>query len=277
MTTDEPAAVRPSLTEPYPLSAADSDAYRSDGMAVIRGLASREEVEAYRPLIGAAVHRLNTEDRPLDQRTTYRRAFLQVPNLWRRAPSVAPFVLSPRFGGVAAGLMGVSGVRIYHDQALFKEPGGGYTPWHQDQVYWPLDSPNTITMWMPLVDVPQGMEFIVGSHKSGDLGGSSLLISDASEQHFDDMIAQMDLKRRQVGPLKAGDATFHAGWVAHRAAGNPTERMREVMTVIYFEDGIHVGGQLSQARRRDLETWLPGLGDGDLAATELNPLVFRRE
>lgn len=28
----------------------------------------------------------------------------------------------------------VDGVRIYHDQALFKSPGGGPTPWHCDQV-----------------------------------------------------------------------------------------------------------------------------------------------
>lgn len=28
----------------------------------------------------------------------------------------------------------VDGVRIYHDQALFKGPGGGHTPWHCDQV-----------------------------------------------------------------------------------------------------------------------------------------------
>ena len=42
---------------------------------------------------------------------------------------------------------------LYHDQALFKEPGGGPTPWHQDQYYWPFDTDKTITMWMPLVEV----------------------------------------------------------------------------------------------------------------------------
>jgi len=29
-------------------------------------------------------------------------------------------------------------------------------------------------------------------------------------------------------------------------------------------------------RHRDLERWMPGLNPGDLAASELNPLVFRR-
>jgi len=31
--------------------------------------------------------------------------------------------------------MGVQGVRLYHDQALIKEPGGKPTPWHQDYYY----------------------------------------------------------------------------------------------------------------------------------------------
>ena len=44
-------------------------------------------------------------------------------------------------------------VRVYHDQALLKEPGGGHTPWHQDQNYWPFDSKRTVFMWMPSVDI----------------------------------------------------------------------------------------------------------------------------
>lgn len=44
----------------------------------------------------------------------------------------------------------VDGVRIYHDQALNKEPGGGYTPWHCDGYYWPLQSDKILTAWVPL-------------------------------------------------------------------------------------------------------------------------------
>jgi ectoine hydroxylase-related dioxygenase (phytanoyl-CoA dioxygenase family) len=263
----------PALTESRPISAEERETYAAEGAVPVRGLASRAEVEAYRGAIDAAVDRFNTEHRPLEERDTYHRAFLQVQNLWQRDPQVARFVLAPRFGRVAAELMGVEGVRIYHDQALFKEPGGGFTPWHQDQVYWPLETPNTITMWMPLVDVPAGMEFVAGSHLRGDMGAASLLISDASEEHFDDVVRQSGLHIRAVGPMRAGDATFHAGWTVHRAPGNPTGRMREVMTVIYFEDGVRVGGLDTEARRADLERWLPGLRDGDVAASALNPRV----
>ncbi|MEJ7661127.1 MAG: phytanoyl-CoA dioxygenase family protein [Hymenobacter sp.] len=91
-------------------------------------------------------------------------------NLWRADEGVRRFVLARRFARLAADLLGVENVRIYHDQALFKEPGGGPTPWHQDQYYWPVDTTNTITMWMPLVDIDVAMgmlTFASGSHRQG--------------------------------------------------------------------------------------------------------------
>jgi ectoine hydroxylase-related dioxygenase (phytanoyl-CoA dioxygenase family) len=47
-------------------------------------------------------------------------------------------------------------------------PGSGITPWHQDQLYWPLDTGSTVTMWMPLVEVVPEMgcmRLASGSHK----------------------------------------------------------------------------------------------------------------
>lgn len=41
-------------------------------------------------------------------------------------------------------------MRLYADQALYKEPHGGYTPWHCDAFYWPLASDKAITAWIPL-------------------------------------------------------------------------------------------------------------------------------
>ena len=77
-----------------------------------------------------------------------------------------------RFAATAAELLGVEGVRLYHDQALIKEAHGGATPWHQDQFYWPLPAGQTVTMWMPLVDVPDvvgSMTFGSGTHALGSL------------------------------------------------------------------------------------------------------------
>jgi hypothetical protein len=55
---------------------------------------------------------------------------------------------------IAAKLMDVDGVRLYHDQALYKEPIGGITPWHADEFYWPLSNDNTVAAWIPLLSIP---------------------------------------------------------------------------------------------------------------------------
>lgn len=73
-------------------------------------------------------------------------------------------------------------VRLYHDQALVKQPKAGKTPWHQDYFYWPLDTPNTVTMWMPMHDCPRTMgtmRFAVGSHAAQ--GMPMMPISEQSE------------------------------------------------------------------------------------------------
>ncbi len=123
----------PDLAEVAPLPDAEIAAYRESGHVLVRGVASPGEVAAYRPIIAGAALRHTRETRPLEERDTYGKAFLQVGNLWRQDAAVRRFVLARRFGKMAADLMGVDGVRILHDQALFKEPGGGFTPWHQDR------------------------------------------------------------------------------------------------------------------------------------------------
>jgi ectoine hydroxylase-related dioxygenase (phytanoyl-CoA dioxygenase family) len=264
----------PELSTDHPVSPEQVEAFRRDGAVVVPDLCSAAEITAHRGAITAAVQRLNTESRPLEQRDTYGRAFLQIKNIWREDERVARFSLARRFARVAADLMGVDAVRMYHDQALFKEPGGGFTPWHQDRFYWPLDTDSTVTLWMPLVDVPAGMQFAIGSHRMQDLRGGE--ISDDSESYFQGLVDGKRLELRQVGALRAGDATFHDGWMLHRAPGNDTDLMREVMTVIYFADGTRVGPADSEARQVDLATWLPGLRPGDLAASPINPVLFDR-
>jgi len=53
--------------------------------------------------------------------------------------------------------------------------------------------------------------------------------------------------------------------------------MREIMTIIYFADGARVSEPTNPHSPKDLERWLPGLKPGDLAASPLNPVVYRRE
>jgi hypothetical protein len=271
------AAGQASLSSEYTLTQGQISGFQRDGHILLRALASQEEVARYRPRILAARDLYGPEPTPLEKRDTYGKAFLKGMNLWPTDDVVRQFVWARRFAKVAADLLGVDGVRIYHDQALLKEPGGGLTPWHQDQHYWPLATDNTITMWMPLTDVTPEMgtmHFASGSHQKGYLG--VLPISDESEATFERFINQLGWKRIPGAAMAAGDATFHYGWTLHGAPGNATHRPREVMTIIWYADGTLVGPLDNVNRQRDRDRWLPGLQPGDLAASELNPLVFKR-
>ena len=266
--------VLPDLSSGYDVSAEQAAEFRRAGHIHLRGVASSDEVAAYRPVILSARERYGAEPTPLENRDTYGKAFLKGMNLWAKDEAARRFVLAKRFARIAADLLGVDGVRIYHDQALLKEPGGGITPWHQDQHYWPLDTANTITMWMPLVDViPEmgAMRFASRSHLDGYLG--DLPISDYSERNFEAYISNRNYSIARGAAMKAGDATFHYGWTLHGAPANETDRTREVMTVIWFADGARVIEPDNFNRKRDLERWLPGLKPGDPAASDLNPLV----
>lgn len=248
--------------------------FRREGHLRLDGVAGADELAAYRQVISAAALRHSSEHRPLAERDTYGKAFLQIENLWRLDAGAARFVTARRFAGVAARLLGVARVRLYHDQALFKEAGGGPTPWHQDAVYWPLDTDRTVTMWMPLVDVSEemgGMVFASGSHTGRELAGVG--ISDDSESYFDRMVADGRFTATRPQAMRAGDTTFHSGWTLHRALPNRSAVTREVMTIIYLADGARVLAPRHDWQHKEIDSWMPGLSPGELVNTPLNPLL----
>jgi ectoine hydroxylase-related dioxygenase (phytanoyl-CoA dioxygenase family) len=250
---------------------------RHKGHAVVRGLASPSEIAAYRPGLEAGAEARRYDHRPLEERDTYGRAFVQSANLWQHDEACRAFATAPRFARVAAELLGTEGVRMYHDQALFKEPHGGHTPWHQDQFYWPLDTEDTVTAWIALDDIGEdvgSMTFAAGSHLDGDLRGRE--ISDQSEKEFSELVTTKGFALETHGAMRSGDATFHKGWTLHRAGSNPTDRMRPAMTIIYFADGARVAQPDSNFQEFDLAIWLQECRPGDPAAGPLNPLLWPR-
>lgn len=250
-------------------------AFRKDGHVLLRGVVDAEYMARFREAVMAAVGRLANESRPLTERDTYGKAFIQVTNLWEKDEAARPFVLDPRFGRLAAALLGVERVRLYHDQALVKEAGGGGTPWHRDSYYWPLATEKTVTIWMPLTDIGAEMgpmSFASGSHTASDLG--DVRISDESDGHFGRVIGERGFPVAPGGAMRAGDCTFHYGGTLHSAGPNTSSlRAREVMTMIYFEDGAAVSEPRHTDQVADLEAFLGGRRPGETADSARNPLV----
>ncbi len=265
----------PDLSSEYEVSPESIAAYRMNGHVLLRDVCNREEAAAYRNVILDAAMKNNRETRPIEERDTYGKAFLQIMNLWEKDDQVKQFTLSKRFAGIAAKLLGVESVRLYHDQALFKEPGGGPTPWHQDQFYWPIDTSNTVTLWMPMINITAVMGSMAFADRSNENGFIEIdaQISDASEGFFDEYVRKANYSISGGGAMSAGDATFHSGYTLHRAPGNATDVTREVMTIIYYADGAKVTQPINSFQEGDRETWFMGLEPGSLAASERNPLL----
>ncbi len=266
----------PELTDYKKITDFQIEEFRRNGYVLIPDVLNLDEVSVYRNVINEAANTYNTEKRRLEDRDTYGKAFLQIMNLWEVDEQVRKFTLAKRMGKIAAELLGVENVRIYHDQALYKEPGGGFTPWHQDQYYWPVDTNNTITMWMPLIDITEEMgmlTFASGSQNAGFV--ENVAISDESESRLERFIKDKGHEVTRAKSMKAGDTSWHYGWTLHSAPGNMSKDIiREVMTVIYIADGAVVTEPQNKHQENDRQRWLCGLKPGDQVASRLNPVIL---
>jgi ectoine hydroxylase-related dioxygenase (phytanoyl-CoA dioxygenase family) len=264
------------LDTAYALDDRSVAAFREQGFARLGQVLSPETLAGYGPEISRLTLELTHETRPLAERGTYAQAFLQVTNLWRRSELVREFVFGKRLARLAAELLGTSGVRLYHDQSLYKEPGGGITPAHADQFYWPLASDRTVTAWIPLQEVTEQMGplgFYAGSHRCDF--GRDLHISDESEQRIRAHMEALDYPFA-IEPFAAGDVSFHLGWTFHRALANRSAAPRSVMTVIYMDAEMRLAAPANAAQEVDARVWCPGVEVGEPAASPLNPVLYAR-
>lgn len=265
------------LDAAYPLTEGQRAAYARDGYVRLPHVLSRATIDQYAPAIVGTVARLNANPPPLDERSTYGKAFLQTFNLWRRDPTVKQLVFSRRLAAIAAQLLGVPAVRLYHDQALDKEPGGGHTPWHADQFYWPLDNDRSITLWLPLqpIDLAMGpLGFAPGSQALHL--GRDLEISDDSEATIGATLKEHGYSD-EISPYGFGDASFHSGWVFHHAGTNQTDRPRRAMTVIYIDAATRLREPKTPQERFDAETWCPGVRPGETINSSMNPILYESD
>ena len=261
------------LDRPYDLTDAQREQFRRDGFIKLKNVFDAATLDRYAPVI-TDLTLANAPKTPLGERDTYGKAFIQVGNLWEKSDDARAFTFSKRLAKIAADLLDVEGVRLYHDQALYKEPAGGFTPWHVDQQYWPMSSGKSVTAWVPLQPVPIDMgplEFGKGSHLKNI--GRDLAISDESERQIREAIREHGVVS-SFEPYDLGEVSFHLGWTLHRAGGNTTDRARKVHTVIYFDKDMPIAEPRNENQRRDLRDWFSDRPVGGPADGPLNPVLY---
>jgi ectoine hydroxylase-related dioxygenase (phytanoyl-CoA dioxygenase family) len=252
--------------------------FKEDGFIRLPNVLSPELLAEYTPEINRLVDEGNRlKDIPFEERTLYDKAFVQVMNLWTRNERVRELAFSKRLARIASELLDTRGVRLWHDQALYKEPSGGFTPWHVDQQYWPMASPRSITAWIPLQPVPIEMGplcFGRGSHRKRI--GRDLEISAESEENIREAVRKEKIDEIQE-PFSLGDVSFHLGWTLHRAGPNKTAGPRRVFTIIYMDIDMRLAAPSNKNQQLDWETWTPGTSIGDIMADPLNPILYERD
>jgi len=269
-----PESVKAALDANYSVTPAQVNYFSENGFIKIKNIFEPTVIDYMNIVISKEVDRLNNQQIPLEERDTYGKAFLQIMNLWTHTSAVKDIVFSKKIAQIATGLMQTAGVRLYHDQALFKEPKGGHTPWHADQYYWPLDTENTVTAWIPLQATPLNygpLEFSAGSNKL--TAGRDKQISDESQAFL-----EAELKRNAfnhvVEPFDVGEISFHRGWLYHRAGPNVSGNMRKVMTMIYMDKDTVLKTPENHNQQADWDTWCPGATVGEIVNTPLNPVLY---
>jgi len=212
-------------------------AFRRDGFVHAPAVLTAEEVARYRSAVDQAVGaRKRNDHRALSEKTPYEQSFIQCEYLWEDFPDVRALAFHPRIAGLAASLLGADRVRMWHDQALYKEAGGRETDAHQDHAYWPIDGLEAITAWTPLVDVDEQngcMGYVAGT-QAGELDYIDIFGAPGSGKALEE-------KYRASPPrfvsARAGDVIFHQARTVHLARPNQSDATRRVYTCIYFRDG----------------------------------------
>ena len=262
------------LDSEYEITEEQINQFRKDGFIKLKNVLSPKLLASFEDIVTKLVIKYDYRTKPLQDRSTYDQAFIQIMNIWRKDEYVKKYVFCKRFSGIARRLMGTSGIRIYHDQALYKEPKGGFTPWHCDQQYWPVSSNKICTIWIPFQETPDEMGplcFAKGSQEYTE--GRDLAISDQSEEFLSKKMAEQGYEINRA-PFELGEVSFHSGWTFHFAPLNQTDKMRKVMTMIYMDSEMKLKEPETPGQELDKETWCPGVEVGEVIDCPITPKIL---
>jgi ectoine hydroxylase-related dioxygenase (phytanoyl-CoA dioxygenase family) len=247
--------------------------FRREGFVVVPDLLRADELARFGMAVDEGVaRRTRLDTRALGEKSRYEQSFTQCQNLWEDCPEVRPLTFHPLITETSARLLGVDAIRIWHDQALYKEAGGRETDPHQDQPYWPIVETDTITAWIPFDDstlANGAMGYLSGSHR---LGLREYI--DIFTGRGEDPLARRELE--QMEPVwvevPAGSVAFHHGLTFHLAKPNTTGTVRRVHTAIYFADGSTRG----EGPFPHPSVERAGIALGAVIASDVTPLAWPR-
>jgi ectoine hydroxylase-related dioxygenase (phytanoyl-CoA dioxygenase family) len=225
------------------LTQAEVEHYDEHGWLKVEQLVEKSELARIRELVveadrkGSARVETRSDVYKYRSKDQYTRAFRLSADTWLQYPELLE--LARRLAPIARQALVVDSVRLYADRLFIKPPtseGGLPTAWHQDLPKLPFDRRDNLTIWLALEDIPPEkgpLTFLSGSHHLGPLSAVDF-------QSDEELLARLSpTERRRLTdvvevPLRAGDATLHAGLTVHRAGPNLSIEDRLVWSVEYI-------------------------------------------
>lgn len=267
----------------YELTEQQIKRYRDDGFLVIDNFLSPAELEDWRAKVMAAVKeragikmpgrdlKTGENDGINEDSEYYGKVFDQLINLWQTNEGVKELMLDQRIGQMAAQLAGVEGIRIWHDQALFKRPWANPTGWHLDTPFWSFTDRKALSIWVALDDatLENGcLYFLPGSYHKTRFDNPGI---GKNMDGIFTMYPEFEKVNSVSAPMKAGSCSFHNGLTIHGAGANMTSGHRRAMTCAYMPDGNVYNGQPNVLP----DAYLKTLSKGDLLNNDAqNPLIY---
>ena len=231
------------------LSDKEIDFYRENGFLVIDDFLTGVELASWREAVDESVVEHVRQEAPNNQKEEgyYKHVFIQCVNIWKTSEKIKRMATDPRVGKLATDLAGSSGVHLYHDHALIKEPWGNPTNFHIDNPYDPYDSRQAIMLWVALDDatVQNGCMYILpGTHQKSHFTVTGILEQEGVGGLFDEYPDWVEIEP-YVAEVKAGDAVFVSGMIAHAAGPNMTPRSRRAYAMLFMPEGATFNGRRS--------------------------------
>jgi len=267
----------------HELSDGQIESYQADGFVVVEDFLDPGELERWRQVVGDAVAErrgrkfanqdvlIGEDDGINPDSAYYGKVFDQLLNLWQTNAAMAELILDERIGAMAGRLAGVDGLRVWHDQALVKQPWANPTGFHLDTPFWSFSDRRAISVWIALDDATAEngcLYFFPGSHLTTTFENPGITKNlDAIFDMYPDYRGAVPFQ----AAMRAGSCSFHNGMTIHGAGANMTNRARRAMTCAYMPDGAVFNGQ--QNILTDEQFACLAVGD-PLADDEQNPLVY---
>jgi hypothetical protein len=252
-------------------------AFHEDGLTVLR------QVWPCRQIAALADHALRVMFRHLGEGLPHVDGVapladtLQLRNAWQLDDLIRGLVLSRSLAAIAGGLLGASGIQLYGDLIVVKEPGAPESPWHADRVFMPVAPEGLVVACVPLhpcgPDGP-GLRFRPSSHRLLP----TTFRNPQSPVALRRFSRRLDAARCPIAEptLQPGDVVFYTASTAHRNGANRSRRPVASLYVIYLAEGQTLKRPRTRPQARERERHFANIGLGRAIVTPLNPLLWRK-